>query len=69
MLRSIIKLLGYIIAIAAFFFIYGTAGASDLNRISAEQVVIRLIAGMVALIIGAVMAARKEDKHVTGCNG
>ena len=59
--RSIIKLIGYVIAIAAFFFIYGTAGASDLNLISVEQVVFRMIAGLAAMIIGGLMAARREE--------
>jgi hypothetical protein len=62
-LAAVIKSTGVILCLVAFFFIYGTAGASDLNLISVSELIIRLIAGIAAMVFGALLAALKQERR------
>ena len=51
-LRTIMKYIFVIVSAIGFIFIYGTAGASDLNNIPMEQVVTQSATGLALFVAG-----------------
>lgn len=51
-MKKIIRNISYTVCFAGFVLMLGTAGASDLNTITFEQIVIRGIIAMIMVIVG-----------------
>lgn len=50
-MRKALHIVGVVLCGAAFVFILGTAGSSDLNTISFEQVLVQVV---IALVVGGI---------------
>ncbi len=57
-IKEFLQLFFGFLAVAGFFTIVGTAGKSDLNAITYEQVKIRLTIGLAVLVIPALIAKK-----------
>jgi hypothetical protein len=61
--EDIKTLLKFILGILAFLYIYGTVGSLELDMITVQQALIRCGAIIVAVVIGAVIAAIKQHRE------
>ena len=60
--KEFFQLFFIFLAVAGFFIIVGTAGKSDLNAITYEQVKIRLTIGLAVLVMPALIAKKLGSK-------
>ena len=56
--KEFLQLFFGFLAVAGFFIIVGTAGKSDLNAITYDQVKIRLTIGLIVLVVPALIAKK-----------